>query len=298
MRSEDEMMRLILEFAEEREEILAVWMNGSRANPSAPPDRYQDFDIVFVVENTIDFQKDKSWIPRFGEIAVMQEPDQSVLFPGGETEKRYACLIQFTDGNRIDASFVRKDRALEMVREDTETVILLDKTGLLPELLPASDRMYWVKKPSQAEFEACCNEFWWTAPYVAKALCREEIIFALQLADRSVREELLRMLGWMAGFRQDFMISVGKGNKYLMKYLTEQEQAALLKTYSRADIKEAWEALWQMCGFFAQISSEAAKQMGFSVNLKEEKGSLAYIRKLFTEQEDFPCGVDFETGPC
>ena len=104
------------------------------------------------------------------------------------------------------------------------------------------------------------------------------------------------MLGWMAGFRQDFMISVGKGNKYLMKYLTEQEQAALLKTYSRADIKEAWEALWQMCGFFAQISSEAAKQMGFSVNLKEEKGSLAYIRKLFTEQEDFPCGVDFETG--
>ena len=88
MRSEDEMMRLILEFAEEREEILAVWMNGSRANPSAPPDRYQDFDIVFVVENTIDFQKDKSWIPRFGEIAVMQEPDTVY---GRQPDRRFFC---------------------------------------------------------------------------------------------------------------------------------------------------------------------------------------------------------------
>ena len=48
-RTEQEMMELILKVASEDKRVRSVWMNGSRANPNAPQDQYQDFDIVYAV---------------------------------------------------------------------------------------------------------------------------------------------------------------------------------------------------------------------------------------------------------
>ena len=77
MRSEQEMMDLILETAKQDERIRAVYMNGSRTNPDAPKDIFQDYDIVYVVEETESFIQDKEWIRRFGETLFMQYPDEA-----------------------------------------------------------------------------------------------------------------------------------------------------------------------------------------------------------------------------
>lgn len=42
MRSESEMLQLICDFARNDERIRAVMMNGSRANPAAAKDIFQD----------------------------------------------------------------------------------------------------------------------------------------------------------------------------------------------------------------------------------------------------------------
>lgn len=62
MRSEEEMMDLILNTAKKDERIRAVYMNGSRTNSSAPKDIFQDYDIVYVVKETASFIKDDKWI--------------------------------------------------------------------------------------------------------------------------------------------------------------------------------------------------------------------------------------------
>ncbi|MDP3177964.1 MAG: aminoglycoside 6-adenylyltransferase, partial [Spirochaetaceae bacterium] len=49
MRSEIEMLDLILDTAKGDERVRAVVMNGSRADPEAPRDILQDFDIVYLV---------------------------------------------------------------------------------------------------------------------------------------------------------------------------------------------------------------------------------------------------------
>ena len=49
MRTEQQMLDLILETARCDERIRAVIMNGSRTNPNAPRDPFQDFDIVYIV---------------------------------------------------------------------------------------------------------------------------------------------------------------------------------------------------------------------------------------------------------
>ena len=55
MRSEQQMLDLILDTARADERIRAVILNGSRANPNAPRDPFQDFDIVYLVTDTQPF---------------------------------------------------------------------------------------------------------------------------------------------------------------------------------------------------------------------------------------------------
>ena len=56
MRTEREMTALILGVAEQDARVRAVFMNDSRANPNAPRDIFQDYDIVYVVEETASFR--------------------------------------------------------------------------------------------------------------------------------------------------------------------------------------------------------------------------------------------------
>ena len=79
MRSEQEMMDLILGVAKADGRIRAAYLNGSRANPRVAKDPYRDYDVVYVVEETASFLADKGWISVFGEPAIVQEPDSNDL---------------------------------------------------------------------------------------------------------------------------------------------------------------------------------------------------------------------------
>lgn len=44
------------------------------------------------------------------------------------------------------------------------------------------------------QYYSGCNNFWWVAPYCAKGLWRQEILFAIEVMNSYVRQELLTML--------------------------------------------------------------------------------------------------------
>jgi aminoglycoside 6-adenylyltransferase len=144
MRSEQEMMDLIIGIAEKDERIRAVYMNGSRANPNIEKDIYQDYDIVYVVTETLSFINNKNWINLFGEIAIVQEPDWNDVKTGlSNAEKdfsqRYAWLMLFKDGNRIDLGIEIKEEAKKNYLEDKMTILLLDKDKFLPKISLPTD---------------------------------------------------------------------------------------------------------------------------------------------------------------
>ena len=74
MRSEKEMMDIIMNKALSDERIRAVTMEGSRANPNAVHDSYSDFDISYYVTDIREFTGDKSWINELGDILIAQFP--------------------------------------------------------------------------------------------------------------------------------------------------------------------------------------------------------------------------------
>ncbi len=67
MRSEKEMLDLIINTANEDPRIRAAYLEGSRVNPTVQADIFQDYDVVYVVEETKTFREDPSWIGPFRE---------------------------------------------------------------------------------------------------------------------------------------------------------------------------------------------------------------------------------------
>jgi aminoglycoside 6-adenylyltransferase len=282
LRSEQEMMELILGTAREDERIRAVYMNGSRANPDAPKDIFQDYDIVYVVTETASFLADKRWIDRFGKRIILQEPDllDRMLGRSVDFSQSYCYLMQFTDGNRIDLTLASREYARKNYGTDSLTVPLLDKDGLLPPLPPSSDRDYRLGKPDFARYHSRCNNFWWVAPYCAKGLWRREILYASDTMNKYVREELLLMLGWYVRLDRGFDLCLGKSWKYLQRYLDDSMWSRLMETYNWSDYDAGWNALTAACELFAEVAPAVGKSLGYEYDREEAEASFAFVRHI------------------
>lgn len=283
MRSEKEMLDLILNTAKKDERIRAVYMNGSRTNPNAGKDIFQDYDIVYVVTETKPFIEDKGWLKVFGEIIVMQEPDINVLYeeqPQENSKERYAFLMQFMDGNRIDLTIQTWERTQREYLKDQLTLPLLDKDGILPKIQAPTDQDYHVKKPTKDKFLHCCNEFWWVSPYIAKGLWRKEILYSMDHMNYYVRPMLLMMLSWQAGLRTGFSVSVGKCHKYLDHYLPEAVWQKLLKTYPMAEVNSVWNSLFAMGELFRESARYVADRLGYTYNLEEDLRTTDFLKDI------------------
>lgn len=278
MRSESEMMALILNFAESRGEIRAVVMNGSRVNPIARRDPFQDYDIACFVTDVALFRGDLSIPPYFGELMILQLPDD-MGEPAPEDPEVYAYLMQFMDGNRIDLSFHPLER-IAQISEDSLSVVLLDKDRCVAALPPASDQSYRTKPPTSKQFEDCCNEFWWVNPYAAKGLWRGELTYAHTMLDSYIRGQLMRMLGWYFGMKTGFQKSSGKDGKFLRSGLSDAEWRQLEQTYADAVPEHIWQALFTMGSLFRQVGRVVAENFSFTYPEREDERVSAYIRMV------------------
>ena len=282
MRSENEMYNLILEVAKNDIRIKAVYMNGSRTNKNVPKDIFQDYDIVYVVEDTKSFIEDKDWINLLGEILYMQYPDENPYYPN-DPKNSYGYLMQFADGTRIDLTLQSVNYALQHIREDKLCKILLDKENILPEIEEATDCQYWVKKPAKEQYLAACNEFWWCTNNIAKGLWREEILYVQDMTNHVVRNELIIMMNWKVGILTDWSVSTGKSSKYLHKWLSEEEWQMLLSTYFDGNVDNAWKSVLGMCELFEAAEQFVGEKLGWEYNEKEGKADrdfLEYVNQL------------------
>ena len=285
MRSEQEMMDLILGVAKEDKRIRAVYMNGSRTNPNAPKDIFQDYDIVYVVDETESFRLDKAWIDGFGERLYMQYPEENGSYES-DVMSCYGWLIQFADGNRLDLHVSTLEHVLKEIREDRLCKILLDKDACLPLMPEATDEDFWVKRPTETQFLDTCNEFWWCLNNVAKGLWREEIPYVMDMINHVIRPQLILLLEWKVGYATDFSVSTGKSGKYMKKWLDKEIWRLFLMTYSNAEITEIWKAVFVMCDLFDAVARELSEQMGTLYNQVEADSSLKFLRDVSVLPKD------------
>jgi aminoglycoside 6-adenylyltransferase len=277
MRSEQQMLDLILSFAKKDDNIRAIVMNGSRANPNAPKDIFQDFDIACLVNDLAPYVRNNTIPPYFGEILILQEPE-NMGEPSPEDEGHYAYLMQFMDGNRIDLSFHAPER-WKSVTGDSQSIVLFDKDHSVGELPPASDSDYWAKKPTEKQFQDCCNEFWWMNSYVAKGLWRGELTYAKWMME-VVQEQLMDMLTWYFGINTGFQKAPGKAGKYIKEDIEPEIWAELEKTYSDTDPENIWESLFTAGSLFRRVAKAVASEFRFQYPQQDDDNVSAYLLRI------------------
>ncbi len=276
MRTETEMLTLIKNVALQDDNIRAAYIEGSRTNPEVTKDIFQDYDIVYIVNSTKPFQKDKEWVERFGEILYMHYPEDNVFYPS-DVENCYGWQLQFVDGNRMDLHVCTKENALENLEMYQ---IIVDKDGILPEPSEDAVKRYHVKKPQDIEFQCTCSNFWWCTNNVAKGLWRKEIPFAMDVLNYVLRLHLLRLLDWEIGYEHDFSISTGKSGKYIEKYLPKEKYAQFLKTYPVGNVEAVWDAVFEMCDLFQGTAVELSTNMNFSYDYVKAKNCLSFLEHV------------------
>jgi aminoglycoside 6-adenylyltransferase len=288
MRTESEMYELILGVARRDERIRAVVLNGSRANPNAVKDDFQDYDVVYFVTKIESFTQNHDWIDVFGKRAILQMPDLMRL-PGYENETenfRFAYLMLFKDGNRIDLTLFAVDAIQTRFAYDSLSVLLLDKDNRFGELPPASEADYLIKKPTEKEFRDVRNEFWWVLPYVAKGLARGEIFYAKDALEQTVRKMFMQMIEWHVGASEHFSVNPGKSGKFLKRYVDDEFYEILLLTYPDAAPENVWRAVFLMAEIFDQTARRVAGRLDFEYHAEESENVVKYLENIKNKGED------------
>ena len=267
MRAETEMLDLILQTAKTLQ-VKAVAMSGSRTNQNAPKDEFQDYDVVYVVDDFDNLTSDLSWLDYFGKRIIEQEV---VL------DHRRLYLMLFEDGNRIDLTLCLKDHIQEWVDSEAGFTVLEDPEHLFEPYSQNLER-YWTSPASAIDFEKACNEFWWVSAYVVKGICRKQVIYATDHLYGICQQEFLKILAWQVASDRG-KVDIGKNYKYLFNYLPAEQKKEFSNLLDFSSLDKITQSLFATMEFFHREAQYLAKKLGFDYDMEVAEKMIEYAKE-------------------
>ena len=266
-RSEAQMFDLIIQTAKSLK-VQAVAMSGSRTNPKAPKDEFQDYDVVYVVDDLDTLTSNLAWLDQFGNCLIEQ---YNVL------GHRRLYLMLFEDGNRIDLTLCPKVHIKEWVESEADFTVLEDPKGLFAPYSPNPQR-YWTSPASQIDFEKACNEFWWVSAYVVKGICRKQVIYATDHLYRICQQELLKVLAWQVASDLG-TVDIGKNYKYLFQYLPTEKEKEFSALLDFSSVEKITQSLFSTMNLFHREAQIFAQKMGFDYDKEVAERMIQYAEE-------------------
>ena len=257
-------------------QVAAVAMSGSRTDTKAPKDEFQDFDVVYVVDDFDNLTSDLSWLDYFGKRIIEQEV---VL------DHRRLYLMLFEDGNRIDLTLCPKEHIKEWVDSETGFTVLEDPEHLFEPYSQNLER-YWTSPASAIEFEKVCNEFWWVSAYVVKGICRNQLIYATDHLYGICQQELLKILAWQVASDRG-KVDIGKNYKYLFNYLPAEKEKGFSNLLDFSSVEKLTKSLYGTMKLFHREAQYLAQKMGFDYDKEVADKMIEYAEERLETNETF-----------
>ena len=272
MRTETEMFDVILQTAKVLQ-VDAVAMSGSRTNPKAPKDEFQDYDVVYIVEDLDGLTADLAWLEEF---------DKRIIEQHNVLDHRRLYLMLFEDANRIDLTLCPKEHIKEWVDSEADFTVLNDPQGLFAPYAPPPKR-YWTAPASATDFDKSCNEFWWVSAYVVKGICRKQVIYATDHLYGICQQELLKVLAWQIASDRG-TVDIGKNYKHLFNYLPEEKEKDFSNLLDFASLDKITQSLFATMQLFHQEAQRLAHKMGFDYDREVAEKMIQYAEEKLLNQ--------------
>ena len=261
------MLNLILQTAKTLQ-VKAVAMSGSRTNQNAPKDEFQDYDVVYVVDDLDNLTSDFSWLDQFGKRLI----EQHVLL-----DQRHLYLMLFEDGNRIDLTLCPKDYIQEWVDSEAGFTVLEDPEHLFEPYSQNLER-YWTPPASETDFKNSCNEFWWVSAYVVKGICRKQVIYATDHLYGICQQEFLKILAWQVASDRG-KVDIGKNYKYLFNYLPAEQKKEFSDLLDFSSIEKLTKSLFATMQLFHREAQRLAQKLGFDYDKEVAEKMIEYAEE-------------------
>jgi len=264
--AEADVLERLTAWGEADSSIRALILTSSRAKPNGGADLLSDYDLIVATRDAPKLAAAVGSASEYGR-PLVRWSDQDELY--GITT--YFCGVVYEDGVKIDYT-VWPGALLERVSQeallpeglDVGYRVLLDKDAVTAAWRPPTYRAHIPTPPTQAEYDALIDEFWWDTTYVAKSLWRGEVVFAKFMLDYDAKlVALRRLLEWRIELDHDWSLKPGAYGRGLERLLPADIWSELASTYVGTDIEDNWNALFRLTALFRRVAREVGGALGY-----------------------------------
>ncbi len=278
-----DVLTILTSWAKKQDAIRAMLLTSTRSIPNASLDAFSDYDVVLAVKDIQPFLNDESWLEEYGKVLVVyRDPVQTEY--GFES---FIRVTQYEDGTKIDYS-IWPVGLLKRIAEEPEPWgylddgyrVIFDKDNITDRMKPPTYKVFIPPVPSEDEYQTIINNFFSNTTYVAKHICRGDLMPLKNMLNHMKAENLHLMLVWRIEIDNDWSVKPGLYGKGLKKYLKPEIWTELEKTYSGSRKEEDWEELFGTIALFSKVAIEVGKDLGYTYPQDLDRPVMRYLERV------------------
>jgi aminoglycoside 6-adenylyltransferase len=248
----DAVLARILRWADADDAVRVVVLTSTRARAEGPPDELSDYDVIVALDDIDRFDAADAYgtpAARWGDEHDLH--GTTTFFRG----------VVYDDRVKVDWTLWPAN-VPELVAEHGTTARWAQPTY----------RAHIPRRPTEPEYVALVEEFWWSATYVAKARAREKTFFARFVLDVDLTHGVLRrMLEWLIEIQRDWSWTPGAYGRGIERELPPDladELAAAQGSFERT------------VALFRRTAAEVGDALGYAYPQAADDVVSAYIDKV------------------
>lgn len=171
-----------------------------------------------------------AWVKALGNPRLVQHLHDTHLF-GPDTGAWESWLTRYQGKRRIDWKIApAADEAAYLADDHLNAIVWRADVGrVTPRATDASS--HFLPVPTQSDYEATLNEFFWIAGNVVKGLARNNLLYANEQFNAHLRPELLKLYAYRETIEQDGHFDPGVSFKNVWGQLAGYERTMIAGTY-------------------------------------------------------------------
>jgi aminoglycoside 6-adenylyltransferase len=253
-------------------------LSGSYAQARPTADELSDLDIALYVTDIKPLAESDGWM---NEIAGVW-----MYLPLFDDDGHHTRLVIFEGGRKVDFMLLPASTLEAAVQEQPLSdvfargyKVLVDKDGLAAKLPSPTYRAPSEAKPSQEEFTALVEEFWFEAYHVAKYIARDDL-WAVKFRDWTTKELLLKMIEWYEKSTHGWNYDTWHIGVRMKRWAEPEIWERLHETFAHFEGEDSSHALRATMALFRELAEKTATRLGYRYPAGVDKNLSGYVTSM------------------
>ncbi len=273
-----DLLEKILTWAKVEDSVRVIIQTGSHTRQDNTADELSDLDIELFVDDLHKYTTSDKWMHGIEEVWMYLPLENSVGDP--------TRLVIFKEGIKVDFTLNKAQDFVKLVDTQADSdlfsrgyQVLLDKDDITSKLQTPEYKNLPTKIPSQAEFSALVEEFFFESFHVAKYLKRNDL-WSVKFRDWTTKELLLKMIEWYEKSIHVWDYDTWYLGQKIEKWIEKDLYKELQLIFAHFDQEDSVQAMDATINLFRKIAKQTALNCQYLYPEEIDKNITGYINKI------------------